>query len=129
MMSLMPALPPTELAVLRAVLGYERHGREVVYFHAVYCRTERDLGKPKSKREHRRRRKAVEQALSQLERGGQLAMETFYLKHTWKTTESGRELLAEIDAPPPMRPSVRARLSGLAERAMRRSAIGISGVL
>lgn len=122
-------LNETELAVLRAVARLEDMGRELLVFHTIYCASERDLGEPASRREHRRRRKAVERALTALENEGQLDCTSFYLKHVWTITQAGRDLLTSLDTPTPLRPTVRTRLSGLAERVARRVAILPDGVL
>lgn len=116
-------------AVLRALARLEEQGRELIAFHTIYCAVTRELGEPESRREHSRRCKLVERALTALEDGGQLQLDTFYLKHVWSVTEHGHELLAALDTPALLRPSVRTRLSGLAERVGRRVAIPADGVL
>lgn len=125
----MDQLNETTRAVLRAVSRLEEQERELIAFHTVYCASERDLGEPKGRREHRRRWKTVDRALTTLEDGGQLSLATFYLKHVWSVTEAGRDLLAALEAPPSLRPTVRGRLSGLAERVGRRVAILPDSVL
>lgn len=123
------SLTPTEIAVLRAVARLEDMGRELLVFHTIYCASERDLGEPASRREHRRRHKAVERALTALESEGQLDCATFYLKHVWTITSAGRDFLDALDSPTPLRPTIRTRLSGLAERVLQRVSIHPDGVL